>query len=204
MEKRLRTRLEAKREVERQRDMAKETNHIPEPAMSSAPSPTRSPNKRQRVTIETVEDEDEGDTSSRKVARIVIRGRERPSPESGPLRMEATPADEPCFHYYKGLFVEEFPDALAGSPISHEHAPLPDMDEHMRKCGDMANPKYFNAAELLMTSRLSDADKDRHLKSEVVSPFCAREEKSKADNKMLLTVRRSNPVEGGGRHASGC
>lgn len=172
VKKRLHGQLEAEREAERKRDTAKATDHIPNPPTLSTPGPAGSPSKRPRVTIETVEDEDEGDTNSRKVARIVFRSREQSPPEPGPSRREETPVNEPCFHYYKGLYVEEFPDALAGAPISDKHAPLHDIDEHMQKCGDMANPKYFNAAELLMTSMLSDANKDRYLKSEMVSLFC--------------------------------
>ncbi|KAF8594839.1 hypothetical protein BDV93DRAFT_565013 [Ceratobasidium sp. AG-I] len=167
VQKRLGARLEAEREAVRKRDRARVLNHAPKPCTSSTSSPAASPNKRPRVTLETVEDEDVGDMYSRKVAGIVFRSREPSPSEPGPSRQEDTPADERCFHYYKGLYVEEFPDALAGAPISSKRAPLPDLDKHMRKCGDMANPKYFNAAELLMTSSLSDADKDRHLKSEM-------------------------------------
>jgi hypothetical protein len=36
----------------------------------------------------------------------------------------------------------------------------------------MADPEYFEAAELLMTTGLTNADKDWHLKSKMVSiPF---------------------------------
>ncbi|KAG8732610.1 hypothetical protein FRC11_012268 [Ceratobasidium sp. 423] len=68
---------------------------------------------------------------------------------------------------WKGFYVEEFPESLAGSPISDDLAPPPKLAEYMRACGPMGNPDYFEIAELLLTSGLSDVDKDRHLKSKM-------------------------------------
>ncbi|KAG8731449.1 hypothetical protein FRC11_004123, partial [Ceratobasidium sp. 423] len=93
------------------------------------------PSKRRRVSIEDVPDED---------APL-------------PSRTDS--------HRYKGLYVEEFPISSAGAPISNECKPPPDLDAYMRRCGPMKDPDHFEAAELLMTSGLSNADKDRHLKS---------------------------------------
>ncbi|EUC57340.1 hypothetical protein RSOL_219280, partial [Rhizoctonia solani AG-3 Rhs1AP] len=64
-----------------------------------------------------------------------------------------------------GLFVEEFPDPLAGTPISNKRKLPPDLAAYMRSVGVLADPKLFETAELLMTTGLTDADKDRHLKS---------------------------------------
>ncbi|KAG9089328.1 hypothetical protein FRC07_012361, partial [Ceratobasidium sp. 392] len=68
---------------------------------------------------------------------------------------------------WKDLYVEDFPDPLAGAPISKKTAPTPDMNAYMRDVGPMANPKAFEAAELLMTSDMTDKSKDRHLKSSI-------------------------------------
>jgi hypothetical protein len=68
-----------------------------------------------------------------------------------------------------GLFVEEFPDPLAGAPISNKRNPPPDLGAYMRSVGDLADPKHFETAELLMTTGLTNAAKDRHLKSTMVS-----------------------------------
>ncbi|KAG8732418.1 hypothetical protein FRC11_013818, partial [Ceratobasidium sp. 423] len=83
------------------------------------------------------------------------------------LDPEAPPPAARCPRYM-GLFVEEFPDPLAGAPISNEHKPPPDLGAYMRSVGHLANPKYFEAAELLMTSHLTNANKDRHLKSTIL------------------------------------
>ncbi|CAE6534652.1 unnamed protein product [Rhizoctonia solani] len=79
--------------------------------------------------------------------------------DEGPYSPTQTPGR------YKGLFVEEFPDPRAGAPSSRERLPPEDLDAYMRSCGPLADPDNFEAAEILMTSGLSNADKDRHLKS---------------------------------------
>jgi hypothetical protein len=109
-------------------------------------------------TIEEVPDRD---------APTLNTPRERPlnlAPASGQSCVQVRP-----LRRYKGLFVEEFPDPLAGAPVSEDRVPEPDLATYMRSCGPMASLDYFKVAELLMTSRLSDANKDRHLKSKIVS-----------------------------------
>ncbi|QRV76877.1 hypothetical protein RhiJN_19722 [Ceratobasidium sp. AG-Ba] len=66
---------------------------------------------------------------------------------------------------WRGLLVEDFPDPLAGAPISNERIPEPDLEAYVNATGTMANPKDFEVAELLMTSGMTDETKDRHLKS---------------------------------------
>lgn len=69
----------------------------------------------------------------------------------------------------QGIFVENYPSPSAGAPISDEKAKKPDLGSYMQSCGALGNPKYFETAELLMTTGLTDSDKDKHLKSEMVS-----------------------------------
>jgi hypothetical protein len=76
-----------------------------------------------------------------------------------------------CLRCYKGLFVEEFPDLLAGKPISNDRASPPDLDAYMCASGPLVDPNHFEAVELLMTLGLTNGDKDRHLKSKMVSSF---------------------------------
>ncbi|KAG8702744.1 hypothetical protein FRC08_003275 [Ceratobasidium sp. 394] len=68
---------------------------------------------------------------------------------------------------WKGLFVEDFPDPLAGAPISEEQAPPPDVPSYLRLCGNLASLWNFDIAELLMTSGMTDAARERHLRSAV-------------------------------------
>jgi hypothetical protein len=44
-----------------------------------------------------------------------------------------------------------------------------DLKAYIRSTGAMADPKNLETAELLMTTGLTDSDKDRHLKSHLVS-----------------------------------
>ena len=113
------------------------------------------PNKRPKVTVEEIQDEE---------APVPNPPSKRQSNANGQSGVQVRP-----LHCYKGLFVEEFPDPLAGAPVSKDHVPKPDLEAYMLSCGPMANPAHFEIAELLMTSRLSDTNKDRHLKSSIVS-----------------------------------
>lgn len=99
----------------------------------------------------------------------------RVDPEPGPSRPVRTPATghgrAPPRRLRRrgGLYIEDYPDPLAGAPISDEYAPTTNLAEYMRCCGPMADPEDFEAAELLMTTGLTDTAKDRHLKSSKVS-----------------------------------
>ncbi|KAG9086163.1 hypothetical protein FRC06_003241, partial [Ceratobasidium sp. 370] len=61
---------------------------------------------------------------------------------------------------WKGLFVEDFPDPLAGAPVSEEQAPPPDIPSYLRLCGNLASLWNFDIAELLMTSGMTDAARE--------------------------------------------
>ncbi|KAG8721715.1 hypothetical protein FRC08_010851 [Ceratobasidium sp. 394] len=64
-----------------------------------------------------------------------------------------------------GWYVEPFPDPLAGAPISEDLLPPIDLASYMQSCGDMGKPEHFDMVELLLTTGLNDAAKNKHLKS---------------------------------------
>jgi hypothetical protein len=107
------------------------------------------PPPRHGVTIEDVEDEDE------------YRGQ-------GGNRDEGEDLDDEC----GAPFVEEFIDARAGQPIDESRAPPFDLRAHMASVGPFASPKHFEVAELLMTTKMTNASRDEHLKSRKVSQLC--------------------------------
>ncbi|KAG9079264.1 hypothetical protein FS749_008660 [Ceratobasidium sp. UAMH 11750] len=100
--------------------------------------------------------------------------------QPGPSSQTRTPATgergaRPRLRRHKNFWVEDFPDPLAGAPISKDRVPPIDLEAHMRSCGHMANPEHFETAELLSTSGMTDAAKDRHLKSSKYrgqTPWC--------------------------------
>ncbi|QRV93925.1 hypothetical protein RhiJN_21943 [Ceratobasidium sp. AG-Ba] len=83
----------------------------------------------------------------------------RPSPHSSRRRRG--------LRRWRGLYVEEFPDPLAGAPISNEQIPEPNYEAYIKSTGTMADPDNFEVAELLMTSGMTDEAKDCHLKSKL-------------------------------------
>ncbi|QRV81665.1 hypothetical protein RhiJN_09680 [Ceratobasidium sp. AG-Ba] len=64
-----------------------------------------------------------------------------------------------------GYFIEPFPDPSAGEPISDDVLPPIDVEAYMRASGELGQPSHFEMAELLLTSGMSNKDKNRHLKS---------------------------------------
>ncbi|KAG8738071.1 hypothetical protein FRC11_001641, partial [Ceratobasidium sp. 423] len=117
------------------------------------------PNKRRKVTVEELPDEDTPRQTTPAPTPSKPPGQgSRDSASNHDMRSRG-------LYRYKGLYAEDFPDPLAGSPISEERASPPDLAAYMRACGPMADPDHFEVAELLLTSGLSNADKDRHLKS---------------------------------------
>lgn len=66
-------------------------------------------------------------------------------------------------------FVEAFPNPLAGSPINDKLAPKFDLRAYIESTGTLSNLDDFATLELLMTTGLTDAGRDRHLKSPLVS-----------------------------------
>lgn len=67
------------------------------------------------------------------------------------------------------VFVEHYPNDRAGAPI--DSGPLDDFDlaAYIGSCGPFADPKVFRAAELLVSSNLTNAQRTEFLESEVVS-----------------------------------
>jgi hypothetical protein len=68
-----------------------------------------------------------------------------------------------------GWYIEPYFDPLAGAPISDEVLPPIVLEVYMHSCGDMGKPDSFEMAELLLTTGLTDAGKNRHLQSVLVS-----------------------------------
>ncbi|KAG8685519.1 hypothetical protein FRC09_014695, partial [Ceratobasidium sp. 395] len=62
-------------------------------------------------------------------------------------------------------FIDHFPISSAGQPISDEHAYQPDLKSYIESCGNLANPRNMEAAELLMTTGLSGKARTQHLQS---------------------------------------
>ncbi|QRW14314.1 hypothetical protein RhiLY_13313 [Ceratobasidium sp. AG-Ba] len=67
------------------------------------------------------------------------------------------------------VYVELFPDERAGAPINDEFGQAPDLTAYMAAVGSLSNPDYFETAELLMTTGLTNTGRDEHLKSRLGS-----------------------------------
>ncbi|KAG9093161.1 hypothetical protein FS749_014954, partial [Ceratobasidium sp. UAMH 11750] len=119
---------------------------------SVPPSPSERPNAEAVSASGT-----HVDTEARPAGRAQTRGK----------RARRCRRGKGTLRRWKGLYVEDFPDPLAGAPISEDRAPEPDMEAYMQSCGTLANPKYFARAELLTTTGMSDKAKDKHLKSDL-------------------------------------
>jgi hypothetical protein len=66
-------------------------------------------------------------------------------------------------------FVEFFPSAEAGVPISKDHTHEIDLCAYIQACRVLADPEHFEVMELLMTAGLTNSAQDRFLKSQLVS-----------------------------------
>ncbi|KAG8699347.1 hypothetical protein FRC08_005368 [Ceratobasidium sp. 394] len=62
-------------------------------------------------------------------------------------------------------YVERFPVSSAGEPISDERAHPRNLEAYLQSCGNLANRRNMEAAELLMTTGLSGKARTRHLQS---------------------------------------
>jgi hypothetical protein len=67
------------------------------------------------------------------------------------------------------VFVDFFPDPDAGAPISTSRTHKVDLHAYMQGCGALTDPDHFEAAELLMTTGLTNSARNRFLKSRFVS-----------------------------------
>lgn len=79
--------------------------------------------------------------------------------------------DKPILLYdsQRKLFVERYPDPLAGTPIDDRVFHTPNLDAYMASLGNLGNPRHFETAETLMMTGLTAAGRDEHLKSHLVS-----------------------------------
>ncbi|KAG9080472.1 hypothetical protein FRC06_006535, partial [Ceratobasidium sp. 370] len=80
-------------------------------------------------------------------------------------RKTRSPPQHLLFDKKENAFVEHFPDPRAGAPINDTTIPTPDLDEYMTAAGNLGNPLHFDTAELLLTTGLTAAGRDQHLKS---------------------------------------
>ncbi|KAG9080385.1 hypothetical protein FRC06_006648, partial [Ceratobasidium sp. 370] len=150
---------------------------------------TEEPAKRRRVTMEEVEGMEVPEireptpiASSEPTTHGPLVGDEPPTHEEpvseedvSHARDEAPPRPnrrtrhrlKRALRRWKGLFVEDFPDPLAGTPVSEEQAPPPHVPSYLRLCGNLAKLWNFDIAEMLMTLGMTDAARERHLKSPV-------------------------------------
>jgi hypothetical protein len=89
-----------------------------------------------------------------------------------------TPPEEPSTNpsvpesngsFQDGHFVDAFPDHRAGAPISDKRRPEEDLRAYIQARGQLGKQANFETMELLMTTGLSNAGRDRHLKSRMVS-----------------------------------
>lgn len=71
-------------------------------------------------------------------------------------------------------FVEKFPISTAGTPITDDVKPRPDLRTYLESCGRLGDPTLFDTAELLMTTVPKSKDRTRHLKSPAVSRYTSR------------------------------
>ncbi|KAG9083719.1 hypothetical protein FRC06_004403, partial [Ceratobasidium sp. 370] len=106
-------------------------------------------------------------TSNISSARVDPESGPFPSPQALGTQSGADRRARGGLRRWKGLYVEDFPDPLAGAPISEDLAPEPDLEGYLRSCGTLADIWNFEVAELLSTSHMTDEAKDRHLKSKL-------------------------------------
>jgi hypothetical protein len=66
-------------------------------------------------------------------------------------------------------YIKDFPVSTAGKPISHHRTYPTSLSKYMESCGNLANLRNMEAAELLMTTGLSGRDRTRHLQSSFIS-----------------------------------
>ncbi|KAG9087422.1 hypothetical protein FS749_002924 [Ceratobasidium sp. UAMH 11750] len=166
----------------------------PSAPVARAPSPsapiatnTQQTHRRYKVTLETIPDV-QAPTILEPRTRIALSppaaGTEAPTPQAPRAGANLAPVPpgrkrkrkkgkgkrsgrraRRGLRRWKGLYVEDFPDPLAGAPISDEQAPELDLDAHMRACGNLGVPKHFETADMLLTTGMTDAAKERHLRS---------------------------------------
>jgi hypothetical protein len=132
---------------------------------SNAKDRTATRDKRRKVAVEEIPDVDAAGATPAQPAPPTPSARAEPT---APIQQGPEPG-VPKLRRQGDLYVEAFPHPSAGAPISDERLPPIDLEAYMRSSGRLGDPKTFRTADVLMTTKLTDAAKDRHLKSEVVS-----------------------------------
>ncbi|CUA70823.1 Protein NYNRIN [Rhizoctonia solani] len=65
------------------------------------------------------------------------------------------------------MYIERFPNTLAGTPINDIIAPPLDLHAYIQSTGSLSDRKHFETLEILMTIGLTNKGRDRLLKSEM-------------------------------------
>ncbi|KAG9088496.1 hypothetical protein FRC06_001996, partial [Ceratobasidium sp. 370] len=73
------------------------------------------------------------------------------------------------FDKKENVCVERFPDPRAGAPINDKAMLTPDLNGYMAAAGNLGNPAHFDTCELLLTTGLTAAGRDEHLKSHLTN-----------------------------------
>ncbi|KAG8702831.1 hypothetical protein FRC08_003218 [Ceratobasidium sp. 394] len=92
----------------------------------------------------------------------------QPPAEPAPLTSPSLLGDSaPRLEYdaIRRVYVERFPDPRAGAPINNRVAKPLDLDTYMKRAGNFGKPYYFETADLLLTTGLTNEGRDAHLHS---------------------------------------
>ncbi|KAG8728761.1 hypothetical protein FRC10_004599 [Ceratobasidium sp. 414] len=129
-----------------------------EPPRVPSQTPPRHP-----VTIEEIEDEGKPPHApSRTPPRHPVTVEEIEDESDNPVVVDTGgEVDGEC----GAPVVEEFNDPRAGAPIDDSRAQRFDLRAYMKSVGRFASPKDFEVAELLLTTKMTNASRDEHLKS---------------------------------------
>ncbi|QRW20687.1 hypothetical protein RhiXN_05676 [Rhizoctonia solani] len=84
---------------------------------------------------------------------------------------EPLPPQGRSWNKAQGVFIENYPNPLAGAPVSNKKQDPPDLVAYMRDCGPLGNPTIFETTKILMTTVPTDEGKDLHIKSTL---YCGR------------------------------
>ncbi|KAG8732559.1 hypothetical protein FRC10_000849 [Ceratobasidium sp. 414] len=63
------------------------------------------------------------------------------------------------------VYIEQFLDPRAGAPINDEVVDPLNLDAYMARVGNLGKPHYFDSADLLLTTGLTNKGRDAHLQS---------------------------------------
>ncbi|GAB1528428.1 hypothetical protein RhiTH_011622 [Rhizoctonia solani] len=125
--------------------------------------------KRQRVTVEEIPDEGGPDKAVESfppfLPTLLAVAEDDTDAHRSRVSNQSNYCLSDCLKSFNGVYLEQFPEPLVGAPVSNKHVPPQDLESYMKSCGPMAKLEHFEVAELLMTSGMTNAAKDQHLKS---------------------------------------